>query len=102
MNQYEDLTPLAAHYQPIQNKAMLQNLLIGLKPYYDIQQAEILDVAKGETTSIMMDISIFHKELLLTLIKDIHSRKEITFNVSTVSNTISILMTMKLKTLMLI
>ena len=26
---------------------MLQNLLIGLKPFYDIQQAEILDVAKG-------------------------------------------------------
>ena len=25
---------------------MLQNLLIGLKPFYDIQLAEILDVAK--------------------------------------------------------
>ena len=40
---YDDLTPLAAHYQPIQNAP---NSLIGLKFFYGIQEAEILDLAK--------------------------------------------------------
>jgi len=45
---------------------------------------------KGEAPLIMMHISMLYKELLLTMIIDIHARKEMIFNVSTVSNTISI------------
>jgi len=45
--QYEDLTPLAANFQPVMKKAMLQHSLVGYKPFYDVKTAEDLEVKKG-------------------------------------------------------
>jgi len=47
VRQYNDLTPLAAHFQPVMKEAMLQNSLVGYKPFYDVKKAEDLEVAKG-------------------------------------------------------
>ena len=41
VRQYEDLIPLAAHFQPV-----LQNSLVGYKQFYDVKMAEDQEVVK--------------------------------------------------------
>ena len=47
--QYEELTTLGAHFQPLMKKAMLQNFHKDLSPFSDVKTAEDLEVTKGIT-----------------------------------------------------